>query len=68
MANRGRIPITWKLFIKAKLLAVEALLVPSNANDGGVNLVFFEWSNETIQIHDPDFRLRAVYGNKLEVI
>lgn len=68
IAGKGDIPITWELYLKARQLSVEALLVPSYANEGGVNMVFIEWSNTSIQIHDPEHRLKSVYGDKLELI
>lgn len=60
--------VPWELYLKARQLSVEALLVPSYANEGGVNMVFIEWSNTSIQIHDPEHRLKSVYGDKLELI
>ncbi len=68
LANKCAMPVTWQVFKKAKTLGAEALIVPSYANAEGINMVLINWSSRTVEIHDPDLRLKAVYGEKLHII
>lgn len=60
-------PPGWLLHEAVKLRPeINGLIVPSFAVPGESNLVLFSWSAGDIQLYDPDGRLAAVYGDRLD--
>ncbi len=65
---QGKEPPGWKLY--RALTAhpeINGLLVTSYMTPSESNLVLFRWPSSGVQLHDPDGRLRAVYGERLDV-
>ena len=53
----------WTLFERARQSRVNALIVPSYTKSKGKNVVFLNWSADTVKVHDPDGSLRNTYGD-----
>ncbi|ENM5770898.1 RES domain-containing protein [Vibrio mimicus] len=64
---QGKEPPGWQLY--RALTAhpeINGLLVSSYMLPGESDLVLFRWPSGGVQLHDPDGRLSAVYGQRLE--
>jgi RES domain-containing protein len=59
-------PPGWKLAKSAlENSEIKGFLVPSYQVDNECNLVLLRWQEGDVILHDPDNRMKAVYGSKL---
>ena len=58
----------WTLFERARQAKANALIVPSYTKSDGKNLVFLNWSADTVKVHDPDGILSSTYGDLFDQI
>jgi RES domain-containing protein len=58
-------PPGWRL-TKAALEhpSIKGFLVPSYQSDNEYNLVILHWKADEVKLHDPNGRMKAVYGSK----
>jgi RES domain-containing protein len=56
----------WKLFERARQANVNAIIVPSYTKSEGKNVIFINWSADTIKVHDPDGTLSRTYGDRFD--
>ena len=56
----------WILFERARQSRVNALIVPSYTKSKGKNVIFLNWSAETVKVHDPEGTLRDTYGERFD--
>ncbi|MGR5346848.1 RES family NAD+ phosphorylase [Vibrio mediterranei] len=63
-----KIPPGWQLYrLIEKRKGIKGMLVPSYQITGEYNLILFHWHKSQLKLHDPDGRLRSVYGDRLSV-
>lgn len=66
MLLQGKTPPGWQLCEAALATKqINGLIVDSYQTERESNLVLFRYNSQQLKLHDPDERLRAVYGNKL---
>jgi RES domain-containing protein len=59
-------PPGWKLYKAAtEFPNIKGFIVPSYQVKGESNLVLVHWKQEEVKIHDPDGRMKSVYGDRL---